>query len=433
MRRTITEYAADVRTILDPMLTRLRGTTPESIPVGDPELRGRVTAAAVRTPTPLPPFDNSQMDGYAVRAADLATATPQHPVTLRVGRTTAAGDRRGQHLPGTASPIMTGAAIPLGADAVVPIERCDPPHFGALSRAHDPEPSGTVAFADPVETGRFVRPAGEDAAAGAEILPSEVRLTPTRIGVLAAAGISSVSVYRRARVLLCSTGDELVHSEMVDSDDPTIDTEGLLPFGLIHDANTPMLAAALRDAGAEVTTLRSGDRADDFRDVLLRRASEGDLIITSGGISAGAFEVVREALAPLGITFGSVAMQPGGPQGLGVLEVSGGHIPVICFPGNPVSALISAETFVLPLLRAAAGLPAHRRREQLRLAHDTDSPAEKHQVRRGKIGADGRVTVSAPGSHLLSELAAADVLVQLPLGQDHFPADTLVETWRIHD
>lgn len=426
MRRTITEYAADVQAILDPMMTLLRSTTPEAVPVGDPELRGRVTAAAVRTPTPLPPFDNSQMDGYAVRAADLATVTPQHPVTLRIGRTTAAGDRRGQHLPGTASPIMTGAAIPLGADAVVPIERCDPPSFGALSRAHDPEPTGTVAFTEPVEVGRFVRRAGEDAATGAEILPSDVRLTPARIGVLAAAGISSVSVYRRARVLLCSTGDELVHTD-------TIDTEGQLPFGLIHDANTPMLAAALRDAGVEVTTLRSGDRADDFRDALLRRASACDLIITSGGISAGAFEVVREALAPLGITFGSVAMQPGGPQGLGVVQVPGRKMPVICFPGNPVSALISAETFVLPLLRATAGLPPHRRREQLRLAHDANSPIDKHQVRRGRIGTDGRVTVSAPGSHLLSEFAAADVLVQFPLGQDHFPADTLVETWRIHD
>lgn len=433
MRRTITEYVADVQAILDPALTHLRSTMPASISVGDPELRGRITATAIRTPTPLPPFDNSQMDGYAVRAADLATATSQHPVTLRIGRTTAAGDRMGQHLPGTASPIMTGAAIPLGADAVVPIERCDPPHFGALSRSHDPEPTGTVSFADSVETGRFLRRAGEDAGAGVEILPSEVRLTPARIGVLAAAGISTVSVYRRARVLLCSTGDELVHTETIDADKSTRVAEGPLPFGLIHDANTPMLAAALRDAGVEVTTLRSGDRADDFRNVLLRRASAHDLIITSGGISAGAFEVVREALTPLGITFGSVAMQPGGPQGLGVLEVSGAGVPVICFPGNPVSALISAETFVLPLLRAAAGLPAQRRREHLRLAHDADSPADKHQVRRGRIGTDGRVTVSAPGSHLLSELAAADVLVQLPLGQDHFPADTLVETWRIHD
>lgn len=433
MRRTISEYTSDVQEILDPMLGCLRAATPESISVGDPELRGRVTATVTLTSTPLPPFDNSQMDGYAVCAADLATAMPHEPVTLPVGRTTAAGDRIGEHLPGTASPIMTGAAIPLGADAVVPIERCDPPHFGALSRANDPEPTGTVAFADPVDVGRFVRRAGEDAVAGAEILPADIRLTPARIGVLAAAGVVSVPVHPRVRVLLCSTGDELMRSDSTGDHHSALGFDGPPPLGLIHDANTPMLAAALRDAGVLVTTLRSGDHAANFRDELLRRAPACDLIITSGGISAGAFEVVREALAPLGITFGSVAMQPGGPQGLGVLEVSNTEIPIICFPGNPVSALISAETFVLPLLRAAAGLPANRRREQLRLAHDTDSPIDKHQVRRGRIGLDGRVSVSAPGSHLLSELAAADVLVQLPLGQDHFPEDTLVDTWRLHD
>ena len=433
MRRTISEYTSDVQQILDPMLRRLRAATPEAISVGDPELRGRVTATVTHTPTPLPPFDNSQMDGYAVCAADLRAATIQQPVTLPVGRTTAAGDPVGRHLPGTASPIMTGAAIPRGADAVVPIERCDPSYFGALSRANDPEPTGAVAFADPVEVGRFVRRAGEDAEAGAEILPADIRLTPARIGVLAAAGLSSVPVQPRVRVLLCSTGDELIRSDATGEADSALGLDGLPPLGLIHDANTPMLAAALRDAGALVTTLRSGDHAAEFRDELLRRAPECDLIITSGGISAGAFEVVREALAPLGISFGSVAMQPGGPQGLGALEVSNIEIPVICFPGNPVSALISAETFVLPLLRTAAGLPANRQREKLRLAHDTDSPVDKHQVRRGRVGLDGRVSVSAPGSHLLSELAAADVLVQLPLGQDHFPENTLVDTWRLHD
>ncbi|UOQ60416.1 molybdopterin molybdotransferase MoeA [Leucobacter rhizosphaerae] len=427
MRRTIAEHTAAVRELLAPALQRLREHAPETIPVGDPDLRTRVTAAAILTGTPLPPFDNSQMDGYAVRAADLADASASAPVSLPIGRTTAAGDRIGQHAPGTASPIMTGAVVPRGADAVVPIERCEPPQFGALSRVGDPPPTGSVAFSAPVEVGRFVRRAGEDARVGSEILPEGVRLTPARIGVLAAAGVVAVPVRPTLRVLVCSTGDELLRTDSLGAVSRGAAT------GLIHDANTPMLAAALRDAGAVVTTLRSGDRANDFRDAVLGSLAEVDLVITSGGISAGAFEVVREALAPLGIAFGSVAMQPGGPQGLGSLDRDGTAIPVVCFPGNPVSALISAETFVLPLLRDAAGLPAERRRERLRLAHDAESPVDKHQVRRGRIGADGRVTVSAPGSHLLSELAAADVLVHLPLGIDHFPADTPVDTWRLHD
>ena len=427
MRHTIAEHAAQVRALVEPTLAHARTRAAEHLPISASELRDRVTATALATPTPLPPFDNSQMDGYAVRAADLATASPATPVTLAVGRTTAAGDRVARHVPGTASPIMTGAAVPHGADAVVPIERADPPRFGALSRAGDPEPTGTVAFHEPVDAGRFVRRAGEDAAAGTEILAAGVRLTPPRIGALAAAGFTEVPVLPRVRVLLCSTGDELIRPDAVQA------SPAPAAAGLIHDANTPMLAAALREAGAEVRSLRSGDRAEEFRAALLDAVSDVDLVITSGGISAGAFEVVREALAPLSIVFGTVAMQPGGPQGLGTLEAPGARVPIVCFPGNPVSALISAETFVLPLLRAAAGLPADRRRELLRLAHDADSPVDKHQVRRGRIEPDGRVSLSAPGSHLLSELAASDVLVHLPIGHDRFPSDTPVETWRIHD
>lgn len=432
MRRTVAEHTSAVRSLVEPVLHQLVATAAETLSTGDPRLSGRVTATPLATPMPLPPFDNSQMDGYAVRAADLTDAAPGQPVLLAIGRTTAAGDPVGQHVAGTAAPIMTGAVIPDGADAVVPIEHAIPPSFGELRRIGDPEPTGTVSFTSPVNVGRFVRRAGEDAAAGAEILPARVRITPARLGVLAAAGVREVPVRSRVRVLLCSTGDELFGADQPAAGEPHV-PGAQPPLGRIHDANTPMLAAALRDAGAEVTTLRSGDRATELQQALLTAASESDLVVTSGGISAGAFEVVREALAPLSVDFMSVAMQPGGPQGLGSVYVAGRRVPIVCFPGNPVSALISAETFLLPLLRAYAELPAERRREFRALAHDADSPADKHQVRRGTIGADGRVTLSAPGSHLLNELAAADVLVQLPLGHNHFSEDSPVETWRIHD
>lgn len=428
-RRPLEVHRSAVRSLLAPLLTKLSAADPEYLSIDSAELLGRVTARSLATAIPLPPFDNSQMDGYAVASADLASASPTHPVTLRLGTTTAAGDAQNTHVPGTASPIMTGAVIPRGADSVVPVEQTLPPRFPLLSRRGNADPVGEVSFTSPTVTGRFVRKRGEDAASGTLILNKDARLTPARIGALAAAGCTTVAVRTRVRVLLCSTGDEIPGG---GSPSGAIES-GQLEVGKIHDANTPMLSAALREAGASVGTLRCDDRPEALRDALAEAPAQYDLVITSGGISAGAFEVVREALAPLGAEFLSVAMQPGGPQGLGEITLPCGTIPVVCFPGNPVSAFISAECFVLPLLRDFAGLTAERPHQKRHLAHDADSPIDKHQVRRGRIEADGRVSLSAPGSHLLSELAAADVLVQLPVGQDSFPENTPVETWRIND
>lgn len=419
MRRPVEEHLEEVRALLAPVVERLEAAAPEFIGIDSPELLGRVAARPVRAETPLPPFDNSQMDGYAVRASDLAAASAERPVALRLARATAAGDPPGAHEAGTASPIMTGAAVPRGADAVVPVEQTLPPRFPPLSRAGDPEPDGTVAFTARTVAGRFVRRVGEDVAEGAEIVPAGARLTPARIGLIAFSGAASVAVRPRLRVLLCSTGDELAPRD-----------HELAP-GRIHDANTPMLAAALREAGAVVRTVRSRDSAAQLRAELEAEAPACDLVVTSGGISAGAFEVVRDALEPSGATFVTLAMQPGGPQGLGLLELSGRTVPVICFPGNPVSAFISAEVFLLPTLRWLAGLPADRPREERELAHAVESPAEKHQVRRGRIEADGRVSLSAPGSHLLGDLADAQLLAHVPLGVASLPENAPVEIWRI--
>lgn len=422
--RSVTDHAAQVRALLAPRLDRIADAEPELLDIDDPGLTGRVITTSLRASFPLPPFDNSQMDGYAVRAADLAGAGEDHPVTLPLGFATAAGDAPCVHLPGTASPVMTGAAIPEDADAVVPVEVTRPPRFPALVRAPREgtraTPSGSVAFLAPVSRGTFVRRRGEDLAAGAVLARRGERLSPARIGALAAAGVQRVPVRPRIRVLLCATGDEL-----------TMHGAQLAP-GRIHDANTPMLAAMLRSAGAEVRTARCADRPEELRR-LIQGAQDADLVVTSGGISAGAFEVVREALEPLGAEFGGVAMQPGGPQGLGSVPRTAGvdPVPVLCFPGNPVSSMLSAELFLLPMLREVMGLPAERPRERRALAHDVDSPAGKLQLRRGRIAADGTVTVSAPGSHLLAELADAEVIVEIPLGISHAPAGTIVEIWRI--
>lgn len=433
--RTFEDHQREVRRLIEPVFAALREASPALIPIDSPELNGRVTARAIQTAMLLPPFDNSQMDGYAVRSADLATASVSAPQTLTVGLAVAAGDPPGTHRAGTATPIMTGAAIPEGADAVVPIEQAIPPRFPPLQRRASSQLSETpssVSFVAAVPVGQFVRLSGEDAAKGTVIVAAGAQLAPARIGAIAAAGCGLVPVRPRPRILLCSTGDEIMQNGGSSQH-----ARDLAP-GRIHDANSPMLAAALREAGAAVDLLRCPDDPEALRDVVAAKADSCDLVITSGGISAGAFEVVREAFSPFGIAFVSVAMQPGGPQGLGRLgTLFDGHpdhaVPTLCFPGNPVSAMISAECFLLPLLRDYAGIPDRRTRRQLRLSQEATSPREKHQVRRGRIESDGRVSLSAPGSHLLHDLAMADVLVHLPANQDVFPENTTVETWSFND
>lgn len=427
--RTLSEHTRLVRELLDPALAALAAAAPDVIEIGDPALLGRVTAAALTAATALPPFDNSQMDGYAVRAADLtalttgadASGAEAAGVTLRIGRTTAAGDPQQPHEPGTAAPVMTGAPIPLGADAVIPIEHADPPRFIELRRAADPAPVRSVRLTTAPAAGTFVRTSGSDLPAGATLLGAGVRLTPARIGLLASAGVTEVPVRRRPRVLLVATGDEVA-------------TPGdALGSGQIYDANTPLLAALLRSVGAVVTTHRTSDRPGELERLLSAQAPEVDLVITSGGISAGAYEVVRDALAPAGVEFTAIALQPGGPQGLGRWRSATASVPVLCFPGNPVSSALSAELFVAPALRGYAGRPEALPAERRQLAHAVDSPSQKHQVRRGRFDEEGLVHLTGASSHLLADLAAAELLAHVPVGVEHLPAGAPIDIWRIDD
>lgn len=420
-RDTWEQHAQLVAQLLSDALDECAMDAAEMLSLDHPDLLGRVVAHDVLAVTAVPAFDNSQMDGYALRSVDLEGASPQHPLTLPLGVTTAAGDTPQVHVPGTASPVMTGAAMPAGADTVVPVEQGLPPRFPPLHRAGAmPESIHTMSFAHPSEPGRFVRRRGEDRPEGALVVRAGSRITSALLGSLAATGNSRVAVRRRLRVLLCATGDELLTG-----------TEPATA-GRVHDANTPMLAAALAAEGAEVQTLRTRDDAEAFRAAVNAAATDQDLVVTMGGISAGAFEVVRTALRHDPVTFGSLALQPGGPQGHGTLTVGTRDVPVLCFPGNPVSAFLSVEMFLLPLLRKTRGLPAHHEKT-LQLAHDVHSPADKHQVHRGTLDANGHVQVSAPGSHLISELADAELLVHIPLGVEHAPAGASVLTWRIND
>jgi molybdopterin molybdotransferase len=452
--RTIDDHRAEITALLAP-LRRSLGS--ESLPVSGESLAAdparylrRVLAQDLVSPSSLPAFDNSQMDGYAVRAADLAPATPDSPVSLPVAPRVAAGDVFGSHAAGTATPIMTGAGLPGGADAVVQIEKAVPPAFPATSS------SARVSFVEPVAAGTFVRAAGSDVREGEVLLSAGTVLGPAQLGVVAGTGAVQVEVRRRIRVLLVSTGHEIR-----DAGTP-------LAAGQIFDANTVSLTAALVGAGCDVVPrpCRSDD-ADDLLDVI-RNVPGVDLVVTVGGVSAGAREVVRDALGPLGVEFMKVAMQPGGPQGFGRIEVgsaeggdpvvagasagcdpeaagaaagavagavagaAAGSLPVVCLPGNPVSALVSFEAFLRPALLQTLGAEPHRETRRAPSAEAFDSPPNHHQLRRGVLDADGRLRLrGGPSSHLLHSYAESTVLVHVPVGTTRVAEGDELDFWRI--
>jgi len=376
------------------------------------EAAGRILAQEMAAPRSLPPFANSQMDGYAVNTAELAAVPEGNTVELRVAAPIPAGAAAPELQPGTAAPIMTGAMLPAGADAVVPIERAEPDTFFAPQDLA----GARVALPGGIPQGQFVRAAGSDISAGTRALAKGTRLGPAQLGLLAALGVAAVPVLAPVRVALLSTGDEVVEPG-----------QDLAP-GQIHDANTTLLAASLREAGAEVVRSRIlADSPEDFLAALRRelRQERTDLVVTSGGISKGAYEVVRLALAAEGVSFLSVAMQPGGPQGIGTVD----GVPFLGFPGNPVSALVSFEVFLRPALSALTGLPLPRPAVTAVLDAGTDSPEGKLQVRRG-LFRDGRVSlVGGPGSHLIHALAESNALVLIPEGTGHLEAGAEVTVW----
>lgn len=404
---------------------------------------GRILAAPVVAATSLPPWDNAAMDGYAIVATDVATATEQDPIWLEVVGDVAAGSSAAAvHIaPGQAARIATGAQVPGGADAVIPVEATTPvdargvPSGPRGRDAAGPVPTGFLAH-EAVSVGGSIRRAGSDVEHGTEVLAPGRLLGPAAIGIAAGVGAERIRVYRRPRIGVLATGDE------VRGPGETLGDAG------IPDANGPGNRALVQAAGAESVDLGiARDQLDDVISRMQRGLDEGiDALIVSGGVSVGPYDVVRTAFETIGrIDLWRVAVQPGKPFAFGTAERPGGGAPALLFglPGNPVSSFVTFELFVRPAIRRLAGhdrltrpldrailadsvSKSHGRRAFLRVVAERD-PA-------GAIvrDAQGRVLVrlaGGQGSHVMSALAAADALAVVPESPDTLDAGADVDLW----
>jgi molybdopterin molybdotransferase len=376
-------HLADVLAAVRPMIP---------VRLGLEEAEGGVLTEDAAALCPLPPFDNSAMDGYAVRASDVAAAADA-PVVLPVAGQVPAGDTRTLTLaPGTSARIMTGALLPAGADAVVPVEWTD----GGTER---------VAISQPAPVGHAIRRSGDDVAEGDVMVAAGTLLGPAQIGLLAAGGHELVRVRPRPLAAVVATGDELT------------DPGSPLKPGRIWDSNSYMLAAAVRQAGGRARRHRVKDDLVTVVTALEELSASADLLITSGGVSMGGeHDAVKAALTGYAdVTFRKVAMQPGMPQGFGVFGPD--RTPVFTLPGNPVSTFVSFQLFVRPVLQALQGLPpVPLPTRQAILAGAVRSPEGRRSFLRGVLDAEaGRVVpLIGQASHQLGVLARANALIVVP-------------------
>jgi molybdopterin molybdotransferase len=367
------------------------------------EALGSTLRTRVRAAVDLPLFDNSAMDGFAVRFSDVASASPASPVSLRVVADLPAGSALDPAFgAGEAVRIMTGAPLPTHADTVVPFEAT----AGGLA-----DSLGTVRVMEaPRRIGAHIRRRGEDCAAGTELVPAGVELGPLQLAAIAAANVATVSVSRHPRVAVIATGTELLAAGSV------------LERGQIPESNSLLLAALARGAGANVILQATVHDTDaDLRSAIADATARGaDAIITSGGVSAGAFEVVKTAVSEM--TFVQVAMQPGRPQGFSADPLMFG------LPGNPVSAAVSFEVFARPALLAMQGRTRiHRRMLRLPAAVGWRSPRERRQYVPIVFTDDGVAPATERGSHRAGGLARAEGYAVVPAEVEGVAAGEIVD------
>jgi molybdopterin molybdotransferase len=426
----------------DAVLAAARPTGTERVATG--AALGRVAAETAVARTSLPPWPNSAMDGYAIQAADTAAAAETAAPRLQVIGEVRAGFAPDVAVrPGTAVRIATGARIPDGADAVVPVEATTP-----FDAAGQPGPRGrdaagpipaTIAVHESVRPGGSVRATGSDLIEGTTLVEPGTAIGAATIALLAGAGVESIEVYRRPRVAVLATGDEV-----------RAPGEPLGPAG-IPDANGPGLRALATSAGADVIDL--GIATDMLDDVLarLRRGLAGgaDMLIVAGGVSVGPFDVVKTAIETIGsIDLWRVAVQPGKPFAFGTAERPGGGPPVLVvgLPGNPVSGAVTFELFVRPAIRRLAGRrdvlrPVDRavlgdavtksegRRAFVRVVAERDAGGAPARDERGRVRVRLAGGTAGLGSHVISALAVADALAVIPESVPGVPAGTEVDLW----
>jgi molybdopterin molybdotransferase len=381
---------------------------------------GRVLAEDIVANSSFPPFSNSSMDGFAVKAEDVRGATELEPVVLKIVADIPAGAPTSTILEiGQAARIMTGAPLPQGANAVVPIESTN-----LVNDSIDASLPDVVQIFKPVDEGAYIRNRGEDLQAGQRVLQTGRKLSPQDIGALAALGNSNVKVYHRPKIALFSTGDELV-------------LPGETPGpGQIINSNSYALAALIEQHGGEVLILPiARDNAREVRDRFEEAVdSKADLILTSAGVSVGAYDFVRPVVEEQGqLDFWRVNMRPGKPLAFGSFK----KVPVIGLPGNPVSAFIGFLVFVLPAIHKMAGLPApSRRMVKAIISHPIESDGRESYLRavisndRGKITA---ALASHQGSGNLFSLVEANALLILPSGVKSSPIGSELDAWLLDE
>ena len=395
-RRASGEELTPVEDHLAGILATIRPLAPTELGIND--AYGLILAEDVAAASPLPSFDNSAMDGYAVRVQDVAAASEENPVTLPVVAEVAAGDTGAYALQqGTSIRIMTGAMLPHGTEAVVPVEWTN----GGQTR---------VAIRVKADAGQAVRLAGGDAKAGEVLVTAGTRLRPMHIAVIAAAGRGTVLVRPRPRVVVLSTG-----SELAEPGTPIIP-------GRIWDSNSFMIAAAAREAGClayRQAIVR--DHPDEVLPAIEDQLARADLMITTGGVSMGGeHDVVKAALQRLGtIAFRKVAMQPGMPQGFGTITAASTaeRVPIFTLPGNPVSAYVSFQVFARPAIGALQGYDGLGLESvRAELTAPLRSPPGRRSFLRGVLDRPrGLITpLTGQGSHQVATLGKANALVVVP-------------------
>lgn len=401
---------------LNKLLSSLTPVGIEDVPLT--QAAGRVLSNDIKSNLDLPQFSNSSMDGFAVRAGDILEALPDQPITLSVIEDIPAGQFPKKKLGiGQTARIMTGAPIPDKSDAIIPIEDTDQYIEGTRSGTNLPT---EIKVYRSVKPGAYIRNKGEDVSVGKVVLDSYSRLRPQDIGLLAMLGISRVSVFRRPRIVILSTGDEL------------LPVEKPLQPGKIHDSNAYTLSALIyRDGGEAVYLGIVPDREQAVRDILEQAViCDADLILSSAGVSVGAFDFVRSVVQSDGnLEFWRVNMRPGKPLTYGNFQ----SVPFIGLPGNPVSAFVGYEVFVRPsILKLSGVMTPSRTSIKVKVSQDIKSDGRESYLRaivRSQKGEMVATLTGHQGSGNLLSLVQANALLIIPSGVKSLPSGTVADAW----